>query len=135
MNTYKCMYVIPEERYKILSSTQSPSTIEDSPLTLTHSPLTLAHSPLTNLRCNICKKLFGSKKSLNAHLRAHKPQAGPDADKPVARTEYPTEERLGVKLKCHICNKLMKHKRNLTRHLKLHKNSIKLHADKWETLN
>ena len=132
MSTYKYVYVIPEERYKILSSTQSPSTIEDSPLTLTHSPLTDLQSPFM---CNICKKVFGSKKSLNAHLRAHKPQAGPDADKPIARTEYPTEERLGVKLKCHICNKLMKHKRNLTRHLKLHKNSIKLHADKWQTLN
>src|SRR5438552_11847145 len=114
MNTYKCMYVIPEKRYKILTSTQSPSRIEDSLLTLTHSPLTDLQSPF---RCNICKKFFISKKILNAHLRAHKPQAGLDADKPMQRTEYPTEERLGVQLKCHICNKLMKHKRNLIRHL------------------
>ena len=114
MNTYKCKYVIPEERYKILTSTQSLSTIEDSSLTLTQPPLTDLPAPF---RCNICKKVFGSKKSLNAHLRAHKLQAGPDADKPLQRTEYPTEERLGVQLKCHICNKLMKHKRNLIRHL------------------
>src|SRR5438552_11927822 len=126
------MYVIPEERYKLLSSTQSPSTIEDSPLTLPHAPLTDLPAPF---RCNICKKVFGSKKSLNTHLGTHKPQAGPGADMPTPRTEYPTEERLGVQLKCHICNKLMKHKRNLLRHLRSHKNSIKLHADKWETLS
>src|SRR5438552_15340231 len=130
--TYQCMYVIPEERYKILSSNQSPFTIEGSPSTLTHAPLTDLQAPF---RCNICKKVFGSKKSLDTHLRAHKPQAGPDADKPMPGTEYPTEERLGVQLKCHVCNKLMKHKRNLVRHLKSHKNSIKLHADKWETLS
>ena len=67
---------------------------------------------------------------------AHKPQAGPGADKPEVRTEYPSEVRLGIiELRCKVCNKYMKHKRNLTRHMKVHKNSIKLNVDKWETLN
>ena len=70
------------------------------------------------------------------HLESHKSQAVPGADKPEARTEYPSEVRLGMsELRCKVCNKYMKHKRNLTRHMKVHNNSIKLNVDKWETLN
>ena len=53
------------------------------------------------------------------HLAAHKPQAGPGADKPEARAEYPSKVRLGMsELRCKVCNKYMKHKRNLARHMK-----------------
>ena len=56
------------------------------------------------------------------HLAAHKPQAGPGSEKPEARTEYPSEVRLGMsELRCKVCNKYMKHKRKNT--YEVHNNS------------
>ena len=134
MSTYQCMYVLPEDKYKLLisSSIQSPTTPNDAAFTLPNSPLTIEQSLF---KCNICKKVFKNKKYLQMHLAAHKPQAGPGSDKPEGRTEFPSEVRYGtLKLQCSICNKNMKHKRNLSRHMKLHKNLIQLNASKWETL-
>ena len=132
------MYVIPEHKYKLLmnNSIQSPITAIATPPTLAHSPVTNDQSPFTKYRCNICKTIFKNKQRLKTHLAAHKPQTGPGADKPTARTEFPTEFRFAPpELRCKICNKDMKHKRNLLRHMKVHKNSIQLNATKWETLS
>src|SRR5277367_6635050 len=131
MNPYKCMYVIPEEKYNALinqsqsSPIQSPSSSVDN----LHSPFQ-SHS--TRFRCNICKKSFKDEQHLRLHLKAHKPQV---ADIQPQRTEYPTEVRYGVQLQCSVCNKPMKHKRNLLRYMKTHSNSIKFKFTKWETLN
>ena len=92
------MYVIPEDKYRLMlsSSVESPTTLEATSPTFTHFPSTIGQSPSTQFRCNICKKVFKNKKRLQTHLGAHKPQAGPGADKPEARTEYPSEVRLGT---------------------------------------
>ena len=83
------------------SSVGSPTTLEATTPTLTHPPSTIGQSPSTQFRCNICKKVFKNKKHLQMFLEAHKPQAGPGADKPEARTEYPLEFRLGMsELRC-----------------------------------
>src|SRR5579862_9823430 len=111
------MYVVPEDQYNALinNSIQSQSTPIRSPLSPLQSHSTFNESTPARFRCNICKKSFDDEHLLRMHLKAHKPQAGEDADIQRQRTEYPTEVRYGVKLYCPMCNKFMKHKRNLIR--------------------
>ena len=98
MSTYQCMYVLPEDKYRLMlsSSVQSPMTLETTPSTLPSSPSTIVRPPSSQFRCNICKKVFKNKQHLRMHLLAHKPQAGPGADKPEIGTEHPSEVRLGT---------------------------------------
>src|SRR6266853_2358183 len=109
---YKCMYVLPKERYKSLlqgpshstpahsHSTPAPSHSTPTPSQSSRCPQCgrefknsniLPHhmkSHVNGFKCNICGKVFKHKRSLRKHLAGHGPQA-PRAGPPPPRAAAP----------------------------------------------
>ena len=85
-NPYKRMYVIPEEEYlhyKSLS-TQPETTTVKCPEDAREFPNAgmLGHHVKTHVngfKCNICNKVFKTKRALTAHLKRHPPQVQPSS--------------------------------------------------------
>src|SRR6266853_2099245 len=147
---YKCMYVLPEERYKSLLQGPSQSTPAHSQSSrcpqcgreFKNSNILAHHmkSHVNGFKCNICGKVFKHKRSLRKHLAGHGPQAPragpppPKAAAPPPRAAAPPPRAAAPNLQCPICNKRSKHKHNLSRHIRRHASNLKFQASKWETL-
>ncbi len=162
--SYKCMYVIPKELYKSLTSvsSQSQSSLKSvspesqsslksvSPQEATTTAATtcgkdfkhpniLAHhtkSHVDGFKCNICKKVFNHPQDLQDHLTQHAADTSKKYDALEGKIVIATAAEAAVIHHCPICKKSSKHKRNLARHIRSHgHNCLNFTTSNWVTLH